>query len=35
MAVRPICTAFVFRVSTCDHLPQAERWHSLMTMWVK
>ena len=35
VAVRPICTASGFRVSTSDHLPQAERWHSSMTMWLK
>ena len=35
VAVRPICTASGLRVSTCDHLPQAERWHSSMTMWLK
>ena len=35
VAVRPICTALALRVSTTDHLPHAERWHSSMMMCVK
>ena len=35
VAVSPICTAFGLRGSTSDHFPQAERWHSSMTMWLK
>lgn len=35
VAVRPICIAAGLRVSTSDQRPQAERWHSSMTMWLK
>jgi len=35
VAVRPTCTALGLRLSTSDHLPHAERWHSSMMMWVK